>query len=77
MLVHVRIVFALKTLSIDGRQKVIGKVLELDRSLEDTLPYIFALLGIAEGDDPLAQMDAQIQRRDYVKEYSGSPFLFG
>ena len=27
------------------RQKVIGKVLELDRSLEDTLPYLFALLG--------------------------------
>jgi predicted ATPase len=45
------------------RQKVIGKVLELDRSLEDTLPYLFTLLGIQEGDDPLAQMDAQIQRR--------------
>ena len=32
----------------------------LDRALEDTLPYLFALLGIVEGDDPLAQMDAQI-----------------
>ncbi len=45
------------------RQKVIGKVLELDRSLEDALPYVFALLGIQDGDDPLAQMDAQIRRR--------------
>ena len=31
--------------------------------LEDTLPYLFALLGIVEGDDPLAQMDAQIKKR--------------
>ena len=27
------------------REKVNGKVLTLDRSLEDTLPYLFALLG--------------------------------
>src|SRR5262249_6379040 len=39
------------------------KVLTLDRSLEDTLPYLFGLLGIVEGDDPLAQMDGQIKRR--------------
>jgi predicted ATPase len=45
------------------RQKVIGKVLELDRSLEDTLPYLFALLGIDEQLSNLAQMDAQIRRR--------------
>jgi predicted ATPase len=35
----------------------------LDRSLEDTLPYLFSLLGIADGDDPLAQMDGQIRKR--------------
>ena len=35
----------------------------LDRALEDTLPYLFALLGIVEGDDPLAQMDGQIKKR--------------
>ena len=35
----------------------------LDRSLEDTLPYLFGLLGIVEGDDPLAQMDGQIRKR--------------
>jgi len=45
------------------RQKVIGKVLELDRSLEDTLPYLFALLGIEEQPSPLQQMDPQIRRR--------------
>ena len=31
-----------------GEEKVGGKVLMLDRSLEDTLPYLFALLGIEE-----------------------------
>ena len=45
------------------RAKVIGAVLALDRALEDTLPYIFALLGIIEGEDPLAQMDAQVRKR--------------
>src|SRR5262249_26389219 len=45
------------------RQKVIGKVLELDRGLEDTLPYLFALLGVEEQPSPLQQMDAKIRRR--------------
>jgi class 3 adenylate cyclase/tetratricopeptide (TPR) repeat protein len=45
------------------REKVNGKVLTLDRDLEDTLPYLFALLGLVEGDVPLAQMDAQLRRR--------------
>jgi class 3 adenylate cyclase/tetratricopeptide (TPR) repeat protein len=45
------------------REKVAGKVAILDRSLEDTLPYLFGLLGIVEGEDPLAQMDGQIKRR--------------
>ena len=45
------------------RAKVIGAVLALDRALEDTLPYLFALLGIIDGDDPLAQMDAQVRKR--------------
>ena len=38
-------------------------MLELDRSLEDTLPYLFALLGIEDQPSPLQQMDAQIRRR--------------
>jgi class 3 adenylate cyclase/predicted ATPase len=45
------------------REKVIGKVLGLDRSLEDTLPYLFSLLGIEEQTASLQQMDAQIRRR--------------
>ncbi len=45
------------------REKVSGKVLTLDRSLEDTLPYLFALLGIEEQPSPLQQMDPQIRRR--------------
>ena len=45
------------------REKIGGKVLMLDRVLEDTLPYLFALLGVSEGVDALAEMDAQIRRR--------------
>jgi class 3 adenylate cyclase len=45
------------------REKVAGKIVILDRALEDTLPYIYALFGILEGNDPLTQMDAQIRRR--------------
>jgi hypothetical protein len=35
------------------KEKVGGKVLMLDRSLEDTLPYLFALLSI---EDPTASL---------------------
>jgi predicted ATPase len=45
------------------REKVTGRVLALERTLEDTLPYVFALLGVEEGTDLLAQMDAQVRRR--------------
>src|SRR5207249_1103088 len=45
------------------RQKVLGKVLELDRSLDDTLPYLYALLGVEDQPSPLQQMDPQIRRR--------------
>jgi len=45
------------------REKVTGKVLNLERSLEDTLPYLFVLLGIEEQPSPLQQMDPQIRRR--------------
>jgi class 3 adenylate cyclase/predicted ATPase len=50
----------------DERQrqaKVMGQVLTLDRSLEDTLPYLFSLLGIEDPTSSLQQMDAQIRRR--------------
>ena len=45
------------------RQKILGKLLELDRALEDAVPYLYALLGIVEGEDPLAQMDGPIKKR--------------
>jgi predicted ATPase/class 3 adenylate cyclase len=45
------------------RAKVAGKITMLERSLEDTLPYLFSLLGIVEGVDPLAPMDGQIKKR--------------
>ena len=45
------------------REKVAGKITILDRSLEDTLPYLFSLLGVVEGDDPLAQMDGRTKKR--------------
>jgi len=45
------------------RENVTGRVLALDRSMEDTLPYLFSLLGTVESDDPLAQMDANVRRR--------------
>ena len=45
------------------REKITGRVLALDRSLEDTLPYLCALLGLTEEKGPLAQMDAQIRQR--------------
>jgi predicted ATPase len=45
------------------REKITGKVLTLDRALEDTLPYLFTLLGIADAGAPLAQMDPQIRRQ--------------
>jgi predicted ATPase len=45
------------------REKVAGKIAVLDRSLEDALPYLFALLGIVEGEDLVAQMDAQVKKR--------------
>jgi class 3 adenylate cyclase len=45
------------------REKVAGKITILERSLEDTLPYLFSLLSIVESGDPLAQMDGQLRKR--------------
>jgi class 3 adenylate cyclase/predicted ATPase len=45
------------------REKITGRVLTLDRNLEDTLPYLFPLLSVAEPTSPLAQMDPQIRKR--------------
>jgi class 3 adenylate cyclase/predicted ATPase len=45
------------------REKIGGKVLMLDRALEDTLPYFFSLLGVSENTDTLGEMDVSIRRR--------------
>jgi class 3 adenylate cyclase/uncharacterized protein YcbX len=45
------------------REKVAGRLSILDPSLEDTRPYLFSLLGIVEGDDPMEQMDGQVKKR--------------
>jgi predicted ATPase len=45
------------------REKITGKVLTLDRTLEDALPYLFSLLGIGDETASLAQMDPQIRRQ--------------
>ena len=45
------------------REKIAGRIAILDRNLEETLPYLFILLGIVKGDEPLAQMDGQIKKR--------------
>ena len=45
------------------REKVTGRVLTLDRGLEDIFPYLFFLLGVAEPTSPLQQMDPQIRRK--------------
>src|SRR5689334_21338643 len=45
------------------REKVRAVLNELDPALQDVLPYLFGLLGIVEGLDPLAQMHSQVKRR--------------
>ncbi|WP_137890639.1 adenylate/guanylate cyclase domain-containing protein [Ramlibacter sp. 2FC] len=45
------------------REKLTGKLLTLDRALEDSLPYLSLLLGIAEPGSALAQMNPQIRRQ--------------
>jgi class 3 adenylate cyclase len=67
------------------REKVAGRITILDRTLEDTLPFLFGLLGIVEGDDPLVQMDGQLRKRRTLeaikrilfREGSGPAFTWG
>ena len=44
------------------RERITGKVLTLDRRLEDALPFLFALLGVEETLGALVQTDAQVRR---------------
>ncbi len=45
------------------REKIAGKVMILDRALEETLPYLFSLLDVAEGEDQLARLDPEMRKR--------------
>ncbi|WER50239.1 adenylate/guanylate cyclase domain-containing protein [Cupriavidus sp. WKF15] len=45
------------------REKLTGKLLTLDRTLEDSLPYLCHLLGAVEPGSALAQMDTQIRQQ--------------
>jgi class 3 adenylate cyclase/tetratricopeptide (TPR) repeat protein len=45
------------------REKIRARLAALDAALTDTLPYLFALLGITDGPDPLAQMDPRVKQR--------------
>lgn len=45
------------------REKVTGRLLTLDRTLEDHLPYLLYLLGISEAGSALPKMDATIRRQ--------------
>ncbi|MHB8381291.1 MAG: adenylate/guanylate cyclase domain-containing protein [Candidatus Binataceae bacterium] len=45
------------------REKITGKMLALDRALEDALPYVFALLGVAGAESAMEGMDAGVRRR--------------
>jgi class 3 adenylate cyclase/tetratricopeptide (TPR) repeat protein len=54
------------------RDKVRAALTALDPALDDTLPYLFGLMGIVDGPDPYAQMDARIRRQrtlDAIKRF--------
>ncbi len=44
------------------REKITGRVLALDRSFEDALPYLYALLGLSDANGPLEDTDAQTRK---------------
>ncbi len=45
------------------REKVTGRVLALDRSLEDALPYLYGLLGLRDENNQIADIEAQTRKR--------------
>lgn len=48
-------------------EKVTGRVLALDRELDDTIPFLLSLLGVADPARPIDMMDPQIRRRRIFK----------
>jgi len=45
------------------REKVTGRVLALDRLLEDALPYLYGLLGLTDENNQIAEVEAQTRKR--------------
>ena len=64
-------------------EKISTKLLALERSLEDTLPYLFALMGIDDPASSLQQMDPQVRRQRtfsalnklFLRESSKQPLI--
>jgi predicted ATPase len=44
-------------------EKITGRVLALDRALEDALPYLYALLGLSDENNPLGEIEPQMGKR--------------
>ncbi|KWR88214.1 adenylate/guanylate cyclase domain-containing protein [Cupriavidus sp. IDO] len=53
------------------REKLTGKLLTLDRALDDSLPYLLHLLGGTEPSSALAQMNPQIRRQRTFEAIKG------
>jgi tetratricopeptide (TPR) repeat protein len=45
------------------REKINGKILTLDRSLEDGLPYLYGLLGLSDENSQVAELEARTRKR--------------
>ncbi|HXZ87323.1 MAG TPA: adenylate/guanylate cyclase domain-containing protein, partial [Candidatus Binataceae bacterium] len=45
------------------REKINGKIVTLDRSLEDALPYLYGLLGMADENNQITEIEAQTRKR--------------
>jgi predicted ATPase len=45
------------------REKINGKIVTLDRSLEDGLPYLYGLLGLSDENRQIAEVEAQTRKR--------------
>ncbi|WP_321963191.1 AAA family ATPase [Paraburkholderia sp. J7] len=66
-----------------SREKVTGRVLALERKLEDGVPYLLHLLAVGETSPALAQMDSQIRRERtfeaitqlFVRESANEPVV--
>ncbi len=65
------------------RHKIQSRLTDLDAGLLDTVPYLNALLGVPEADDPIAGMDRQLRKqrtldaikRVLVRESLAQPLL--